>query len=120
MYRDVQLGDLAVEAKTENMLLATEMNFWRRAARRNETIKEMMRVQNTLVNDITRQLIGTDMFRECWRKDFHGKSPNGSPMVEEGEDAQGKAGLEEWTEYTERSVVGPKKMEGGHRKVTIV
>ena len=42
--------------KTESMLLATEVDFWRRVARlskleriRNETIREMMGVQNTLV-----------------------------------------------------------------------
>ena len=54
-----------LKQKTENMLLATEMDFYRRATRRlelerirNETVSEIMEVQNTLVDDIrTRRLI---------------------------------------------------------------
>ena len=79
--------------------LATEMDFWRRAARRsklerirNDTIREMMEGLNKLVDDIRiTQLIwyGRDTFRECRRNDCHRKSSNDFPMVE-GEDVQGK------------------------------
>ena len=56
---------LLLKQKTENILLATEMDFWRKAVRqskleriRNETIKEMIEMKNTLVDDIrTRRLI---------------------------------------------------------------
>lgn len=54
-----------IKAKTEKMLMATEMDFWRRSAGRsrierirNERIREIMGVKSNIVNDIrTKQLI---------------------------------------------------------------
>ncbi|CAG9828338.1 unnamed protein product [Diabrotica balteata] len=54
-----------MKQRTEKLLLATEMDFWRRAAGKlkkdripNEIIREMMGVKHTIVDDIkTQQLI---------------------------------------------------------------